>query len=49
MRAANTNPTLQIIVFAYKEENVKETEDNLKLAGAAINHNIQIINTSVIF
>lgn len=44
MRAANTNPTLQIIVFAYKEENVKETEDNLKLAGAAINHNIQIIS-----
>lgn len=44
MRAANTNPTLQIIVFAYKEENVKEIEDNLNLAGVSINHNIQIVS-----
>lgn len=44
MRAANTNPTLQIIVFAYKEEDVKEIEDNLNLAGASINHNIQIMS-----
>lgn len=44
MRAANTNPTLQIIVFAYKEENVKEIEDNLNLAGVSINHNIQIMS-----
>lgn len=44
MRAANTNPTLQIIIFAYKEEKVKETEDNLSIAGTALNHNIHIVS-----
>lgn len=49
MRAANTNPTLQIIVFAYTDEKVMEIENNLNLAGSAINHNIQIMSPQLYY
>ncbi len=49
MRAANTNPTLQIIVFAYTDEKVMEIENNLSLAGSAINHNIQIMSPQLYY
>ena len=49
MRAANTNPTLQIIVFAYTDEKVMEIKNNLNLAGCAINHNIQIVSPQLYY
>lgn len=42
-RAANSNPTLQIIIFAYDEVAKKNIQENLKLTGIC-NNNIVIIS-----
>jgi hypothetical protein len=42
-RAANANPTLQIIVFAYNKEEKERVQNNLQLKGI-FNNNIAIIS-----
>lgn len=44
MRAAKTNPTLQIIVFAYDEDAKLDIIRNLSLGGPLVNQNIQIVS-----
>lgn len=44
MRAAKTNPTLQIIVFAFNEDAKQDIIRNLSLAGPLVNQNIQIVS-----
>ena len=43
IRAANNNPTLQIIVFAYEESAKKTIEGNLSKGGSCKNHNILVL------
>lgn len=44
IRAANSNPTLQILVFAYDENGKADIIENLKRAGVNCNNNIKVIS-----
>ena len=44
VRAANTNPTLQIVVFAFNEESKHTTLANIALGGTMLNDNIIVIS-----
>lgn len=46
VRAANSNPTLQIIVFAYNDKAKTDITNNIAKAGNAHNDNISIISPS---
>lgn len=43
MRAANANPTLQIIIFAFNDAEEDSLKSNLKIKGATQNNNIYIL------
>ena len=45
MRAANSNPTLQIVIFAYNAKEVDSFTSNLKIGGGALNSNVLILTT----
>jgi len=45
MRAANSNPTLQIIVFAFDENDIESFKKNLDINRGALNSNVQIVTT----
>jgi len=47
-RAANTNPTLHIVVFAYDDADGATIKTNLKLKDACLNNNIVILTPSSI-
>jgi len=42
-RAASTNPTLQVIIFAYSDNDKENFMQNLKITGKGINNNIEIL------
>ena len=44
IRAANSNPTLQILVFAYDENGKADIIENLKKVGVNYNNNIKVIS-----
>ena len=46
-RAANTNPTLHIVVFAYDDNAGKSIESNLKISAECLNNNIDIMTPTV--
>ena len=46
VRAANANPTLQIIVFSFDEEQKNNIQNNLSKGGNTINQNILILTTN---
>ena len=48
LRAANNNPTLSIIIFAYNDDAKKQISENLEKIGKSNNNNI-IITTPAIF
>lgn len=43
VRAANSNPTLQIIIFAYADEQKQIIENNINKGGQIINNNITLL------
>ena len=45
MRAANSNPTLQIVIFAFNAKEVDSFKRNLKIGGGALNSNVLILTT----
>lgn len=45
MRAANSNPTLQIIIFAFDASEVDKFKGYLKISGGALNSNVKILAT----
>lgn len=47
-RAANTNPTLHIVVFAYNDKDGETIKANLKLRDVCLNNNIVILTPSSI-
>lgn len=47
LRAANANPTLTVIVFAYNAGAKAEIEDNLKRCGNMLNNNIIVLSPDV--
>lgn len=47
-RAANTNPTLHIVIFAFNDNDGNTIKANLKLADACLNNNIVILTPSSI-
>lgn len=49
VRAANANPTLQIIVFAYKESEYDVIIKNLSKGGSCHNNNIKIITPNAFY
>jgi hypothetical protein len=46
-RAANTNPTLHIVVFAYDDDGGDSIRKNLKMSAVSPNNNIVILTPSV--
>ena len=46
-RAANTNPTLHIVIFAFNDNDGDTIKSNLKLTDACLNNNIEILTPSV--
>lgn len=44
LRAANTNPTLTVIVFAYNADAKTEIENNLNRCGNMLNNNIIVLS-----
>lgn len=48
MRAANSNPTLQIIVFAYDASDIVLFKNYLKIGGGALNSNVLILTTEAV-
>jgi len=48
MRAANSNPTLQVIIFAYDASEVDKFKSNLKIGGGALNSNIKILTSKAV-
>lgn len=46
-RAANTNPTLHIVVFAFDDKEANTIKENLKLPDVCINNNIEILSPSL--
>ena len=47
LRAANTNPTLQVIVFAFSDSDGETIKANLKLSDVSLHNNILILTPSV--
>lgn len=47
VRAANSNPTLQILVFAYDDGAKDYINTNIEKAGAVINNNIKILTPDI--
>lgn len=47
LRAANTNPTLQVIVFAFSDSDGETIKANLKLSDICLHNNILILTPSV--
>lgn len=45
MRAANSNPTLQVVIFAFDESEIESFKNNLKIGGGALNSNVLILTT----
>ncbi len=45
MRAANSNPTLQIIIFAFDASEIDKFKGYLKISGGALNSNVKILAT----
>lgn len=48
MRAADSNPTLQIVVFAYSDSEVDSFKKNLNLSGSSLNSNVTILTPSIV-
>lgn len=46
-RAANTNPTLHIVVFAYNDADGETIKTNLKMTDVSLNNNIVVLTPSV--
>lgn len=46
-RAANTNPTLHIVIFAFNDNDGDTIKSNLKLKDVCLNNNIEILTPSV--
>lgn len=46
-RAANTNPTLHIVVFAYNDADGETIKTNLKVTDVSLNNNIVVLTPSV--
>lgn len=46
-RAANTNPTLHIVVFAYNDAEGETIKTNLKVTDVSLNNNIVVLTPSV--
>lgn len=49
MRAANTNPTLQVIVFAYDEKAMADIKKNLEQGIVSTNHNVHVLTAQEYF
>ena len=47
MRAANTNPTLQVIVFAYDEKAMADIKKNLEQGIVSTNHNVHVLTAQI--
>lgn len=47
-RAANTNPTLHIVIFAFSDDDGDTIKANLKLTNVCLNNNIVILTPSLI-
>ena len=45
MRAANSNPTLQIIIFAFDANDIDDFKKNLDISKGALNSNVRIVTT----
>ncbi len=45
MRAANSNPTLQIIIFAFDTSEIDNFNSYLKISSGALNSNVRILTT----
>ena len=45
MRAANSNPTLQIIIFAFDEKDIDDYKKYLEISKGALNSNVKIVTT----
>lgn len=45
-RAASINPTLQVVIFAYGDDDKDKYIENLKITGNGVNNNIKIITPS---
>ena len=45
MRAANSNPTLQIIIFAFDTSEIDNFNSYLKISSGALNYNVRILTT----
>jgi hypothetical protein len=45
MRAANSNPTLQVIIFAFDASEIDSFKGYLKIGGGALNSNVKILTT----
>ena len=45
MRAANSNPTLQVIIFAFDASEIDTFKGYLKIGGGALNSNVKILTT----
>lgn len=48
MRAANSNPTLQIVIFAFDAADVDQYYRYLKIGGGALNSNVLILSTKAV-
>lgn len=48
MRAANSNPTLQIVIFAFDDAQIEKFKGYLKIGGGALNSNVIILTTKVV-
>lgn len=48
MRAANSNPTLQIIIFAYNASEIDSFKNYLKISGGALNSNVMILSSEAV-
>lgn len=48
MRAANSNPTLQIVIFAFDATEIDKYKGYLKIGGGALNSNVMILTTKAV-
>ena len=48
MRAANSNPTLQVIIFAYDASEADRFKSNLRIVGGALNSNVKILTSKAV-
>lgn len=47
VRAANTNPTLLVLIFAFNEDASVEIQDNISKGGSLLNNNIKILTPNI--